>query len=289
MSKTTLFLHIGLPKTGTTSLQHTLLDNHHILISNNILYPKKGIAQSKEYGPKHQLLFDFIRSNDLNQAEEYISEHSDLTKRKKLTSVVISHEGFTNHFYDLEEDLYEFINISLLYFKVVIVLSFKSLDKFFYSYYKQNIINPPINDELGYGKSLTAEEFLDLPRIQNILHYSEMLDNMEKNCKGVDIKVFDSSKNSAVRGFCQIIGLPYGLLSIIHHKNISLSDFAVEQTRKLNDSLKDNMEKRKVFLDRIRSKDQHSPSNFSLDNNFVNTELELIERQQLKKIKKWLI
>jgi hypothetical protein len=56
----TLLLHLGGPKTGTTSLQHTLLENRRALLQRGVQYPniekrerQKGfrIAMSEEFAP----------------------------------------------------------------------------------------------------------------------------------------------------------------------------------------------------------------------------------------------
>lgn len=57
-----LFLHIGLPKTGTTSIQAYCLRNRQLLAENGILYPQTGLE-----GPGHMKLCPPFLSDIQNQ------------------------------------------------------------------------------------------------------------------------------------------------------------------------------------------------------------------------------
>ncbi len=46
---TTIYLHIGMPKTSSTYLQKILFDNREILLENGILYPVSGMRHNSKY------------------------------------------------------------------------------------------------------------------------------------------------------------------------------------------------------------------------------------------------
>jgi hypothetical protein len=62
----TIYLHIGTHKTGTTSLQQSLIKNRNILKSSGYLYPKNGIHKKT---PGHHLLAWSISHGDYHQIE----------------------------------------------------------------------------------------------------------------------------------------------------------------------------------------------------------------------------
>ncbi|MEH2367578.1 hypothetical protein [Nostoc sp.] len=60
---TTIYLHIGMPKTGTTCLQKALFKNRDKLLENGYLYPMSGIrhnAKQIEDRYCHNLLAQFF-------------------------------------------------------------------------------------------------------------------------------------------------------------------------------------------------------------------------------------
>jgi len=86
MSKKQLFIHVGFPKTGTTTLQNSLFKNHSEL---EYLNDKIDFQIFKEIKGSSSISFN---SNFKNLTEE-ISKHIKLSLKEKF---IISNEGFTS-------------------------------------------------------------------------------------------------------------------------------------------------------------------------------------------------
>ncbi len=91
MSKTRLFLHIGHPKTGTTSIQTFLLANRRTLRGMGILYPETGIHDSAH----RRLSPAFHAAAGLeNQAPLHMTRLLEEIAESGCHTVILSFEGF---------------------------------------------------------------------------------------------------------------------------------------------------------------------------------------------------
>lgn len=78
-------LHIGLPKTGTTSLQHAFLDHQETLRQQGVVYPNTGIQKNSILGSaRHHGLMEVLNGSDPEQigmpenwAEKFREETAD--------------------------------------------------------------------------------------------------------------------------------------------------------------------------------------------------------------------
>ncbi len=84
-----LVIHIGQHKTGSTSLQQSLLNSSQHEDAN-YLYPQVG-----RIGSGHHLLADILASSDTKKIMDYVSELYDESQKSDLKTVVISSEYFS--------------------------------------------------------------------------------------------------------------------------------------------------------------------------------------------------
>jgi hypothetical protein len=85
-------VHIGLPKTGTTSLQRHFFEHAGILEENGCLYPKEWIAPGKF---AHHLLSSAVRQGGADN-DELLAKFADFLRARENDHVLISSEEFTN-------------------------------------------------------------------------------------------------------------------------------------------------------------------------------------------------
>lgn len=91
-----IFLHIGINKTGTTSLQQTFAKNQSTLMKQGLLYPQSGRITAAHYRLSNLLGFHRGRTPPENQhtLESLKSELTTEIKRSKPQAILLSSENF---------------------------------------------------------------------------------------------------------------------------------------------------------------------------------------------------
>lgn len=139
---TTIYLHIGIPKTGTTSLQKFLFFNREKLLKKGCLYPITGTNITSNNEPKGYSHNSLVRvlSQNTSQNGDWVSQCKIWQEFKteinalKAEKVIISAEFFTGPgIYN--QDLIAMTKKLLDDYDVKIVIYLRRQDEFLRSYY----------------------------------------------------------------------------------------------------------------------------------------------------------
>jgi len=143
---TTVYLHIGTPKTGTTFLQNFLFDNRDKLLEKGYLYPIAGTnlsSQSLLTRCSHrQLVMLLLKQGNWAENLGIWEDLKSEIKTVKPQNVIISAEGFTGRPGAHNPDVIAQIKKMLENYETKIVVYLRRQDKFFSSYYCQRIRLP---------------------------------------------------------------------------------------------------------------------------------------------------
>lgn len=230
-----LYIHIGLPKTKTTSLQTCFYENREILRMNDVYYPDKCIRN------RHQEIMHSLMENDFNKFVEFFKTcHENLESK-----VFVSVEGLSNHYLDFDRE-------SLLFFKglsvltdVKIILTLRNQSSFLNSYYKQCVSNPK-NEKFLYGFTGSIEEFYKYDRIKQLLNY-EMLVNEYVELVGEQNLVIIPNEFNNIDYFLNLLNInDKENFKDIESKNVSLSEVAIDLICGINEFI-DNQSKQKII------------------------------------------
>ncbi len=190
----TLFLHIGMPKSATTSIQKFLEKNREVLLTHNFSYPdvlvKYRWADPRRNG--HFLLEHYTVNKESKDWEKYQANYENgistiLKAFETVDNVILSDEGLWLAKY-LKKILKEFKstldkhNIEL---KIIVYL--RRQDLWITSLWNQKIKENRYN--------MTADEFIEkrTPRLH--LDYSKRLKTVEKAVDISNIFVREFDKN----------------------------------------------------------------------------------------------
>ncbi|WP_417743885.1 hypothetical protein [Salipiger sp.] len=88
----TLYLHVGLHKTGTTTLQKTLHDNQDALARQGVLYPRTGLSQQPANWGHHELSYALRKRETAQEMWTALRREADAAALPKL---VVSSEEFS--------------------------------------------------------------------------------------------------------------------------------------------------------------------------------------------------
>ncbi|WP_013334583.1 hypothetical protein [Gloeothece verrucosa] len=206
-----LYLHIGTPKTGTSTLQHFLTVKRQELLKEGFLYPlagtidfDPGILMSHEklsIAIKHEL--NIPVSYKLYKQEEWRNTlktewnrlHDEINKHSGR-NVVISAESFS----DFELEGIKLIKKNLSNSDVKIVVYIRQQDEFYQSWYNQKV-------KIGiYGKDI--HQFITEDRPDYIYYYN-FLQSWRKvfGKENIILRVFEKQqlKNGLIGDFLEAI------------------------------------------------------------------------------------
>lgn len=209
----TVYIHIGTPKTGTTALQNFLCRNRETLLSQGFLYPLSGrrIHPISGHYSHHNLAWA------LSQAKAYNPEFGnweDLLKEIKsapLENIVISSEQFCklnfNHISLIKKHLSEY--------ETKIIIYLRRQDEFLKSYYFEEIKRGCYWD--SFNKYIeTKSELLD---------YYNLIESWQKvfGKNNIDVRIYEKQQ------------LKYGLIDdFLKSINLTLDENEREDIKQQN-------------------------------------------------------
>ncbi len=236
-SKKNIYLHVGLPKTGTTAIQSALSK-----LNNQGLLGEKG--------------FDFFSDEiwkDIHEfwttasEENFINSINSKVKESSKENILISNEGLstTREYADKEKISIEFLVLlkkALSEFNVKVIIYLRRQDLLFESWNAQSI-------KLGFAIKFSSIHDTDI-------FYKKFLDEVAElyGKENIIVKVYDRDllyKNDSVCDFLNILNLD-DLISEaqIHHENESLS---IESLKIINSFSKKYMLSEKDASERAKN------------------------------------
>jgi hypothetical protein len=203
--KPRLILHIGMHKTGSTSLQRFFIRNRIILRALGIHYPK-AIGPDGRRLPKHNNLFLAISHEKDNRGAPHptlgpsaaqIHEIGRQLRHHPIT--VLSAEGFSGPstaFAKAFAPLRESADLRVVCF-------LRRQDEWVSSFYKQMVMSRDVRE------SHTFEQFIELGRIRRHLDYAALLRSWADALGGESIRVLIyPSRRSILADFLEASDLP---------------------------------------------------------------------------------
>ncbi|MCR5102167.1 MAG: hypothetical protein K6B41_12490 [Butyrivibrio sp.] len=229
----TLYLHIGMPKTGTTSLQHFLTDNRYRLRRQDLEVPQFGLDQ-KGAGPGRNAHWMTAYYDDEKNCNDC---YTLLGKRlKKYGRVVITDEGIYNDLFD-KPDMISRLKKKTDEFgaDLKIIMYVRRQDNYIYSAWSQRAkmrYTETLDDLLGRESYYKRMDYLDiLNRISNIVGDENIIVRVYESGK------FEGNGNSIFSDFLKIFNIEFTDEFELPEKefNTSLHDVVLETKRRLNE------------------------------------------------------
>lgn len=248
-----VFLHIGIPKTGTSAIQKYMFDSRHELINKSFLYPNSGILGIAHYDIS--TAFREIDNDNKTKKHHQILENLISEINKTLcTKVLISSEAFVK--------VKNIKNIKdwLGKYSVKILIYLRRHDHWWQSMYSQaakQVVNPPWPIDIqGY-----LDYSLNNPNLR-YSNYSYFVDSWSNifGKENVIVRVYEKEQNigGIIPDFLDAIGVDslsndhskhylrinksldpktIYMLSIVNRMNLSLEDRGIVKKYLIDNSL----------------------------------------------------
>ena len=224
-----LILHVGTPKTGTTSVQAYLDKKQRKLRSKGILYPNRFHNPD---APKHQW---FERNLLSGNVENFSANFKDILSHveEHTHTILLSSEGIYNHWWDFPLESKALLFELNRLFDVEIWAWFREPLAFAESFYKQCMRNPQVENIHCYGKDLSFAEVLnDLWFIQH-LDYVGFINECDELFGKESVTLFSCQKDT-VATVVQRLGLDTPHDNPTFRKNNCMNSMTSELYRVLN-------------------------------------------------------
>jgi len=227
-----LILHVGTPKTGTTSMQVYLAKRQSKLRRKGILYPHNLEKIKHSTAPKHQ----WFEKNLVSENFEYFLENIQniiAQINQDTHTIIISSEGIYNFWWDFSDESKKLLNEFSQLFDTQVWVWFRDPLEFAESYYKQCIRNPQVEGNLCYGKDLSFAEMLEIKWFYQHLDYQGFVNECEVVFGKEQVLAFEY-KGDVVTELIQKLGLTTPYDNPTPRKNKNLNNVSVELLKMIN-------------------------------------------------------
>ncbi len=224
-----LIIHVGTPKTGTTSLQVYLNKKQRKLRKKGILYPNRSHNSD---APKHQWFEkNLVRTHPQNLLDNFKNILSDVDE--DTHTILLSSEGIYNHWWDFPEESKSLLNELNKLFDVNIWVWFREPVSFAESFYKQCMRNPVVEAIPCYGKDLSFAEVLDDSWFSQHLDYLGFVNDCDELFGKDSVTVFEYQQDT-VKTVSRLLGLSTPHDNPTPRKNTSMNSITTELYRVVN-------------------------------------------------------
>lgn len=269
MKKQKLIIHVGTPKTGSTSLQFAFFNSRANLAKEGIFYPKIDIFHSP---PKHQWIVNKLFRKDINGFLKNFEKIFFLSQKNQFNVTILSTEGIYNHWYDFSDEAIKMLSAIKDLFDVKIWCFFRDTVSFALSVYSQLLKNSPSNAVPLYGTSMHLEDIIDHPWFQLRLNYLKFIHSIESVFKPRSLIASRFESKDVLDTARSLLGINKNTLADIPYKNKSMSLIGIDLLRRLN-SLTLIDDTRKTLVKKI----------IDIDNTLKETSQRVYASETLKK------
>lgn len=218
----TIYLHIGMPKTATSSLQTFLYQNRHLLNRQGVLYPETGILAEAHHQIRSTLGISLVASTGFetdDKSEDAIYNlKNKLLKEIELSAqnkIVISSAGF---FYAKTTEQFDRIKNFFDGFPVKVIVYLRRHDLWYESFYNQHskILN-------GNFNSHSIDDYIEAT--DENYHYFKILSTWANyfGQENIIVKVFEKEQmqEGIYANFLAILGVALEKDFVLPKKNIN--------------------------------------------------------------------
>lgn len=230
--KPTIYIHIGLAKTGTTAIQNFIFINKDILAKYNFYYPRTGMVHNCHHGIAFYWSNNKAFRSCFNVSENQLSNLSLELQEHKNENIIISSECLNMN----EVNWHEFLSI-LPHKNIKIIVYLRRQDNLFSSNYNEAIKGNStfLPADIWIEKNLNKNNFRN--RLDSLLEYI--------NINNIIVRVYEKKQffgGTIYSDFCNAISIS-AISDFVIPKidyNPSLSPTILEYNRLLNTVFTDN-------------------------------------------------
>ncbi|WP_233267276.1 sulfotransferase family protein [Paraglaciecola sp. L3A3] len=230
--KLKLIIHVGTPKTGTTSLQTYLAKKQRKLRGLGILYPHNLETLPNPNTPLHQW---FEKNLLTTHIDNFLANFKNIISQVKTDThtIILSSEGIYNYWWDFPEQSKVILSELAEIFDIQIWAWFRQPLEFIESYYKQCIRNPQVASNPCYGKDLSFAEMLEINWFSQHLNYQGFVNECQTIFGENSVYAFEY-QGDVVQQVSKRLGLATPHDNPTPRQNNSLNNASIKMLKSIN-------------------------------------------------------
>ena len=216
-----LFLHVGLPKTATTSWQ-VWWDTHRTeLLAQSVDYP---LVETITFDPNHSAIARSMEKGDTAPLTRVL-------EGARAETMLLSSESFSMTAHAFSPSAIAALRKALGDISVTCLVVFREPKSWLRSLHAQALLND-VKPRPGFGVPLTLEEFSAQPRILRMLDHAEVAARIEAAYGGPCLQF--CHEDSPFAQVCSAVGIDVMGLPEPGWRNASVSPSMTELMRQVN-------------------------------------------------------
>lgn len=224
MTARTLWLHVGIPKTSTTSFQSWMRANAAEIERFDLSYPPL-FGQGND---KHNFLVGALRR------DKELGALKQLLDTTETPDILLSDEGLSNHLDDFDPASLERFRALTENWVVKILLMSRDPQSWTRSYHKQCVLNPDNGASPLWGTAQTVEEISTHPRIRRLLNSDALAVDLQTAFGAQKVHQFKYEDPTWFTTCLNLLGIHPVDGAELPQSNRSLPDWAIEVLRRIN-------------------------------------------------------
>ena len=242
--KPRLLLHVGAPKTGTTTLQHACDASRQALLACGILYPAVDLNPEP---PKHQWL---TRPHDFERFASNVLAVAEQARVSRAAHVILSCEGLFNQWFDVSAAGRSALAALNDRFDVTIWVVFREPVSWAMSLYVQTVKTQAVHLPKPSSTSEPPEAAIAHEYFATRLRYDRFVQDVESVFGEGTVHIMRYESGDILEQARRFLGIDATVLASAGNKNKALSTLGVELLRRLN-SLAIAAEERRRIVSQI--------------------------------------
>lgn len=243
-----LILHVGTPKTGSTTLQSACDAARASLGSRQILYPAWELHPRP---PKHQWLVDCLLSGDNARLSRNFGRLYAETQDTGIRSVLLSAEGIYHHWPDFPVAAKQALRAECERFELTLWCVFREPLPFALSMYAQLVKNPPVPLAPCYATAEAPEAVIAHPWCARRLDYAGFVRELDTLFGPRRVKLTRYESGDILAQARELLGIDAAVLPAVPAANRSLSALGIDLARRLNQLGLDDAARQRAMADII--------------------------------------
>ncbi len=243
-TKPRLLLHVGAPKTGTTTLQYACYASRQALLAHGILYPAVDLYARRP--PKHQWLTRLVLEQDFERFDRNVMTVAEQARVSRAARVILSTEGLFNHWFDFSVPGRSALATLNDRFDVRPWVVFREPVSWALSLYCQAVKNRPFHLAGPNSTSEPPEVAITHEYFVRRLRYDRYVQDVERVFGEGTVHIIRYESGDILEQVRHFLGVDETVLASAGNRNKSLSALGIELVRRLNSLGLEAEERRRI-------------------------------------------